>query len=153
MNGKNLDMGNEVFRNITILSILPLTGFIAYYILFFNILLFELSIKKSPKVSKLHGNDNKSYTDYYIFTFSHSQFFTILIYLSGLSLSICYTIYDIYFKILLLITSLVARFYPFKYFIGVMNEGIKSVPGWIQWLFQKLKSLYILYFNIKYYHN
>ena len=124
------------FRNITILSILPITGFIAYYIVFLNILLFELIIKTNPKENKLHGENelhlfhyNRIYTHYYFFTFSYPNLFTSLIYLSGLSLSICYTIYDIYFKILLLIISLFTKFCPFIYFIGVINNGIITVPG------------------------
>jgi len=136
LNGKHFDMGIKVFRNITILSILPLTGFITYYILFFNILLFELSIKRSPKENKLRRknelyfmDDNKTYTDYYIYTFNYFNLFSNLIYFSGFALSICYTIYDIYFKILFLIISLLTKFYPFKYFIGVMNEGIKFIAA------------------------
>ena len=136
LKGKDFDWIDRPFRNITILSILPLTGFIAYSIVFFNVLLFELIIKRNPKENKLHGenelylfHDKKIYTDYYFFTFSYPNLFTSLIYLSGLSFSICYTIYDIYFKILLLIISLFTKFYPFKYFIGVITNGIITVPG------------------------
>ena len=85
------------------------------YLLHFDIVLKNMKYNKEYALG--------TYYQYY----EKKKPFTILFPLALITsffYSICYTIYSIYFNILILFISLFTKFYPFKYCIGILVFGV-----------------------------
>ena len=65
--------------------------------------------------------------DYY---FQETKTDMISIFLNGgvaLVLSLVFLIHDLYFKIILLFISLLFKFYPIKFYFGILKRGIEGL--------------------------
>ena len=97
---------------------IPLFSFFLFYFISVNLLFFRLILKETKS-----SNDKL----YYSYLNNHHGFLIRVIFLLiGFLLTICYTIFDIYFKIIILIISIFTQLYPLKYYIGFMIYGLDS---------------------------
>ena len=110
---------------LTIMSIFPIYSAVSYSIIILNVLFFELK-PKHKRMNKYEYIEN-TYNSYLMnsFCFGFTIFITSLF--GEWLLNICYSIYDAYFKIFLLVVSLFTKFCPFKYFISIAADASLSI--------------------------
>ena len=115
---KGLDRLNEEqraqFNDSLKMASIPFLGFMKAYMLTFDSLFFSLLLKDE--------NTGITYVQY-IFQNYNELIIIIIIIATGVFLSICFTFYDFYFKLILLIISLFFKFYPFKYIMSIYTFG------------------------------
>jgi hypothetical protein len=111
---KGIDRKQTFYRTL-IVELIPAFGLMAniisiYFLLFSQLLLNAQ--KRNVKIIMSYENFLKNFDNLFFIFFLYSIVMTI-----------CYAIYDIYFKAILLIISLFTKFYPLKYFIGFLIQG------------------------------
>jgi hypothetical protein len=100
----------------------PIISFM-YFVAFFSIVYFyKLSVKNSKSDDGYLGIYENAIKN------SHRRFFTIIGFNVAFAfcLSIPFTIFGTYFKILFLLISFPFKFYPLKLFFGIMLEGLRG---------------------------
>ncbi len=114
---KGLDTVNELkkydFYMVLILSLIPIFELFLSIFAISGFLCLILQLK----------NDSKNYGERFKENCCYNLIIIILLIIS-IFLSIIYFIYGIYFKIILLISSLFFKFYPYKYYLGILINGI-----------------------------
>ena len=114
---KGLDAVDELkkydFYMLFILSLIPIFELFLSIFAISGFLCLVLQLK----------NDSKNYGERFKENFCYNLIIIILLIIS-IFLSIIYFIYGIYFKIILLISSLFFKFYPYKYYLGILINGI-----------------------------
>ena len=102
------------FQCFFYLFLIPLcTHFLFIHLIYID---FFYDLKKS---------NPKDYNKYY---FKEKKIFRISIMINKLMaiiLTVTYIIYSFYFKIILLFISLFTKFYPIKYYLGIIKKGLK----------------------------
>ena len=116
-----LESSKDNFVGVSIVLFFPLICFCFYtsffiYSFFLGLLLTN---KKLPDIVKLYDS---RYLDYYSDGACRSLI-TIIAFLTEFFLLISFTLYDIYFKIILIIISFFTNFRPYKYFVGIIFKG------------------------------
>ena len=106
----------QTFYRVLIVELIPAFGLMAniisiYFLLFSQLLLNAQ--KRNVKIIMSYEHFLKN---------SDNLFFVFFLY--SIVMTICYAMYDIYFKAILLIISLFTKFYPLKYFIGFLTQGL-----------------------------
>ena len=71
-------------------------------------------------VKGLYAKDYQTYIE----VFYPFQFLRIIVFTTFALYSICYYIYEFYFKILLWVASIIFKFLPMKYYIAVLFHAI-----------------------------
>ena len=121
---KGLDQLNEEqrnqFRASLIMASIPFFGFIKTYVLIFDSLFFGLLLKDKKYKNNFDENAGIAYEEYLCDNY-HESIIVLIIIATGVLLSICFILYDFYFKLVLLIISLFSKFYPFKYIMGIYS--------------------------------
>ena len=112
---KGID-NKQTFYRVLIVELIPAFGLMVnittiYFLLFSQLLLNAQ--KRNVKIIMSYEHFLKN---------SDNLFFIFFLY--SIVMTICYAIYDIYFKAILLIISLFTKFYPLKYFIGFLTQGL-----------------------------
>ena len=116
----------EDFFVILKISLIPLIG-IGFFIGITFIGLFYYMKLKDKELKKIIYSNRRHYYYYEYFEEYYSyKFLVVITVLIGFMLSVCYTIYDIYFKIILVFISLFSKFYPLKYYLGILSDGVKG---------------------------
>ena len=112
------------FYFVLILSLIPLLGLFIFLALFGGFFYFGLGLGDKKRRDDFNNMaDKKTYGDYLSRFYSQNLIITIYV-ATYIFLTICYYIYDFYFKMLLLIVSIFFKFYPYKYYIGIIVFGI-----------------------------
>ena len=125
INNDNLaEINKEDFKYFLILSSIPLIGGFLVIVSFSTFFFFFLELKDIKRKNDVNALQyGRTYSEYINQYYSHCIILTLYI-TSFILLSICFFVYDIYFKILLLFISLFSKFYPLKYFIGLIVFGL-----------------------------
>ena len=122
---KHFDQLNEEekqdFRINLILSYIPFFGFVKSYVLIFDALLFGALLKDKKYKNDLDNLVEKTYNRY-INEYYSEIIIVLIILFTGILLSFCFTIYDIYFKLFIMIISLFSKFIPLRYYLGIMMD-------------------------------
>ena len=111
------------FIGILILDLITLFSWFFYSMIFFSSLFFSSILKE--QMWKHQSEPYSNYAEYFNKS-NNGLFFGIIIFGYSFALSICYTIINIYLKIILLIISLFTKFYPYKYYVGIITLFNKS---------------------------
>ena len=118
------EINREDYKIFFILSLIPLLGTFFLIIFTSGYFFFVLEIKDIKRKNDVNVLQNyRTYADYLNQYYSSCLIITIYVF-TYIILTVCFALYDIYFKIILVFISLFSKFYPFKYLIGIMIFGL-----------------------------
>ena len=121
---KGLDAVNEFDRNNFYFALKLI--FIPFIGIGFFIGIMDVGFFYKMKLKDKKWRFKLSPVRYYYIYLENNYSYKLIIIISiliGFMNSVCYFLYDIYFKLLLVFISLFSNFYPLKYYIGILVYG------------------------------
>ena len=116
-------LARDSFCLFLIISNIPLANLFFFSVSALSALYWGLLLKDKKYRFDINGLYTKDYQTY-IEVYYSFQFIRIIVFTSIALYCICYYIYEFYFKILLWVASIIFKFLPMKYYIGVLFHAI-----------------------------
>ena len=116
-------LARDSFCLFLIISNIPLVNLFFFSVSALSVLYWGLLLKDKKYRFDVKGLYAKDYQTY-IEVFYPFQFLRITVFTTFALYSICYYIYEFYFKILLWVASIIFKFLPMKYYIAVLFHAI-----------------------------
>ena len=120
------DIKRRDFYLILKISLIPFIGLLYDIHLIRYFLFFQLGVTNVNRDYNVNGIYESNNYATYLRTYYSYRLIIAIFFLNSLLLSICYFLCDFYFKIILLIISLFSKFYPYKYYLGIILYGIRD---------------------------